>query len=348
MSATSRWPAGRWVAGAAAVVATGAAGAVALSPGLRNDLHRLRSFARPLQEDDSPPIPPPLPPGRVVAVEGVGELFVRDTGGDGPVVLLLHGWTASADVNFFPVYGALSDTYRVLALDHRGHGRGLRSSKPFSLEDCADDAAALLEQLGIPRAVAVGYSMGGPISLLFARRHADRCAGLVLEATSLEFQDGLRERALWSSLNLLEAGLRHGSGGGVLQRALRVAAETDPSLDRHRAWLAAEFRRGDIGSIVAAGRALSEYDARPWASVLGLPTAVVVTTRDHLVPARKQRAMATALSARIFELPGDHDIPVTGGAAFARLTRLAVDHVTGAPPAGRPIHRHRAAVGSHR
>ncbi len=341
-------PARRWVAGAAGLVTAGAAGAVALSPGLRNDLRRLRSFARPIEEDGGAPIPPPLPPGRIVAVEGVGELFVRDTGGDGPVVLLLHGWTASADVNFFPVYGALSDAYRVVALDHRGHGRGLRSLRPFRLEDCADDAASLLEQLGIAKAITVGYSMGGPIALLFAQRHAGRCAGLVLEATALEFQDGLRERALWSSLNVLEAGLRHGSGAGFVQRALRTAADSDPALERHRAWLAAEFRRGDINSIVGAGRALSEYDARPWAPSLGVTAAVVVTTRDHLVPARKQRAMATALSARVFELPADHDVPVTDGSAFGRLTRAAVDHVAGGPAAARPVRRHRGPVGSHR
>ena len=54
----------------------------------------------------------------------------------------------SADLNFFPVYGDLAETYRVIAPDLRGHGRGMRSAEPFSLEDCADDAAALLGQVG--------------------------------------------------------------------------------------------------------------------------------------------------------------------------------------------------------
>ena len=64
--------------------------------------------------------PAPWSPGR-------GELFLRDTGGDGPPVMLLHGWMASADLNWCGAYDALDDAgYRVLALDHRGHGRGLR------------------------------------------------------------------------------------------------------------------------------------------------------------------------------------------------------------------------------
>jgi 3-oxoadipate enol-lactonase len=63
-----------------------------------------------------PPEPPvPLPEGRVVHVRGRGELFVRDSGGDGPPVLLLHGWMFSADLNFWRTYQPLADAgFRVL------------------------------------------------------------------------------------------------------------------------------------------------------------------------------------------------------------------------------------------
>jgi len=85
------------------------------------------------------PVPPYLPPGRVINLPGRGEVFVRDSGGAPahPAVLLLHGWTASADLNFFAAYAGLAESYRVVALDLRGHGRGMRSAEPFSLEDCA-------------------------------------------------------------------------------------------------------------------------------------------------------------------------------------------------------------------
>ena len=316
--------------------ATLAVVAAAASPAVRTEMRRLRGFIRPLDVNAGAPIPPPLPPGHIVSVDGVGELFVRDSGGGAPAVLLLHGWGATADVNFFQVYPALTDAYRVLALDHRGHGRGLRMVADFSLEDCADDAAALLGQLGIERAVVVGYSMGGPIALLLAHRHRAMCTGLVLEATALEFQDGLRERALWRSLNVFEAALRHGSGAGVVQRALRAAVDEEPALDAYRSWVGAEFRRGDIRSIVEAGRALSSYDARPWASSLGLPAASVITTSDRLVAPRKQRSLAAAVGSKVFELRADHDVPITGGSELGRITRSAVDHVTAlAEPAKR-------------
>src|SRR5205823_12111170 len=101
-----------------------------------------------------------------------------------------------------PVYAQLASSYRVIALDQRGHGRGMRSTEPFSLEDCADDAAALLDQLGVRDVIAVGYSMGGPVALLLARRHPGRVKALALQdrlvrpARQRELAGALRARVI--------------------------------------------------------------------------------------------------------------------------------------------------------
>src|SRR4051812_39379750 len=93
---------------------------------------------------------PPLPMGKRVNLRGRGTTFVREVKGpaDAPTVLLLHGWIASGGLNWFTAFDALGEQYRVLAPDHRGHGRGIRTRRRFTLADCADDAAVLLEQLG--------------------------------------------------------------------------------------------------------------------------------------------------------------------------------------------------------
>ena len=255
-----------------------------------------------------------------------GEVFVRDTGADGPAVLLLHGWGATADLNFFSAYTAL-DGYRVIALDHRGHGRGLRGGPPVRLQDCADDAAALLEVLGIDRAIIVGYSMGGPVALLVASRHPQRCAALVLQATALEFHTGTGERALWRGMRVVEAALRHGRGDGVVQRILREAIDREPSLAPLRPWLAGEFRRGHVPSIIDVGRDLSQFDGRSLAATFDLPAIVVVTANDRLVPPHKQRALAAALHAPMLELGGDHDSCLVNGTEYGAVTRAAIDDV---------------------
>jgi len=318
----------------AAAPAVGAA-ALAASPAVRQEARRIRRFARPLQRAGTrAPVPPCLPPGRVINLPGRGEVFVRDSGGSpsGPAVLLLHGWTASADLNFFPVYASLAGSYRVIALDLRGHGRGMRSTETFSLEDCADDAAALLDQLGVRHVIVVGYSMGGPVGLLLARRHPGRVQALVMQATALEWREKARERMVWRLLSVLELSLRVGTGAGFVERVLRQAIEEAPELDVYRPWLAAEFRRGLARELGDAGRALSRYDARPWAGRLGLPAVVLVTTRDRLVRPAKQRALARALRAQVIEIAADHDLPLVKSEEYARLTRLAVD--TAAAAAG--------------
>ncbi|HEY6398676.1 MAG TPA: alpha/beta fold hydrolase, partial [Solirubrobacteraceae bacterium] len=83
-----------------------------------------------------PPVPPhEMLPARTVLVQGRGEFFLRDSGETDaarPTVMLLHGWMVTADLNWHTAYDPLVQAgYRVLAIDHRGHGRGLRSMAPF-------------------------------------------------------------------------------------------------------------------------------------------------------------------------------------------------------------------------
>src|SRR5512135_98710 len=115
---------------------------LATHPAIRRKVHRVGRLTgragpagRPARRSAAlAPLPPWLPSGRVINLPGRGEVFARDSGGTlaDPAVLLLHGWTASADLNFFPVYARLAEAYRVIAMDLRGHGRGMRSTEPFS------------------------------------------------------------------------------------------------------------------------------------------------------------------------------------------------------------------------
>lgn len=271
-----------------------------------------------------PPVPPvELPPGRTVVVPGRGELFYRDSGGSGPVVLLLHGWMATGDLNWAATYGPLEAAgYRVLALDHRGHGRGLRTSQPFRLEDCAADAAALLEVLDVDDAVLVGYSMGGPIASLAAHQHPERVGGVVLCATALHWK-GLGMTVLWNGM----AGLRLllGLAPDLLWRAMfRLGGAPDTPAT---SWAAGELSRGSSTDLAEAGRELSRYDARPWIGRVTVPAAVVVTTRDKGVPPDNQRALAAALGAREFDVDADHTAAMHPSGAFAHILLDALEHV---------------------
>lgn len=268
--------------------------------------------------------PEDLPSGYVVHLHGRGEVVIRDSGGDGPAALLLHGWMFTADLNFAATYQPLIDAgYRVISLDHRGHGRGLRPGTPFRLVDCADDCAALLTELHVDRVVAVGYSMGGPIAQLLARRHPDLVSGLVLCATSRDWSDP-GTRLAWRFMGVLRLIL------GVLPRpawawVLGSMGIADIGRDH---WTVAELSRGNSYDIAEAGRELGRFDSRPWIAELTLPAAVVITAEDLAVPPAKQQALADALAAPVFEAQGDHSVPAIDPPAFNSALLAALRSVT--------------------
>jgi 3-oxoadipate enol-lactonase len=271
----------------------------------------------------APEPPVELPPGCVVHVPGRGELFVRDTGGEGPVVLLLHGWVVTADLNWYPTFAPLARAgYRVLALDHRGHGRGLRTQLPFRLADCAADAAALLDHLGTGPVIAAGYSMGGPIAQLMARDHPASVRGLVLSATALEWRDP-RTRVVWSLMGIARLAL--GLAPHATWRAgLRRAGFPDSAATT---WVAAELSRGSARDLAEAGRELGRFDARSWVRSLDVPAAVIVMTQDRDVPPDKQHALARALGVPGFEVHGSHLAVATRADEFNAALLRALEAV---------------------
>ena len=280
-----------------------------------------------------PPLPPPLPPGRLVDVPKRGEMLVRDLAGPAgaraPTILLLHGWTLCADLNWFAFYAALARHGRVLAMDVRGHGRGLRSEQHFTLEAAADDASALLDHLGAGPAIVVGFSMGGSIGLLMWRRHPASVAGLVLQSTALQWRAAMHERVLWSSMAGLEYVLRLGVPHGLTERYLRAASEANPDLLPVQDWLKAEALRGNPSDLAAAGRGLSAFDARSYAASIDVPAAVIVTMRDRLIRADRQRELAETIpGARAIEIDVAHNGWLVQPDTVCAAIEAALDVVT--------------------
>ena len=275
----------------------------------------------------APEPPVDLPPGRLLHVRGRGEFFIRDSAGDGPPVLLLHGWMFPSDLNWFRCYDPLIDAgYRVLALDHRGHGRGLRTPARFRLVDCAADAAAVVRELDCGPVTAVGYSMGGAVTQLMARDHRDTLSAIVLSATAPDWTEPYMRR-LWRTMGALRLGLNL-FPTSAWRRSLKLAGFPE---SQTTTWISSELSRGSSRDLAEAGRELGRFDSRPWLRSVDVPAAVVVTSKDRSVPPRKQRELIDLLRASAFEDPGDHSAVVVRGGQYAEVLLEALAAVRAVP-----------------
>jgi len=278
---------------------------------------------------DGEPPAPELPPATPVELAGLGEVDVREVPGPegAPAVILIHGWTASADINFFTCYRALGEHVRVIAFDQRGHGSGLRTRRVVRLEDCADDVARVADALGIDAFIPVGYSMGGAIAQLTWRRHRDRVDGLVLAATAPHFAERRDERLSFLGLTGLAALAR------VTPTQARDRISDQVYLRRKTEtwgpWAVAQAARHDWRMVLEAGRALGNFSSTDWLGEIDVPTSVVVTMRDPVVPLRRQvRLFDEIPGAEAFRVDGEHDAVVANADRFVPTLIRAIGSVT--------------------
>jgi 3-oxoadipate enol-lactonase len=270
-------------------------------------------------------IAPPIAARRSVGLPA-GRAVLREFAGPpgAPAVMLLHGLGVTADINFFRCYRTLAERYRVLAFDHRGHGEGLRSRRPFRLSDCADDVVAMADVLGIDRIIPVGYSMGGAVAQYVWRRHPRRVSGIVLCATATTFNGSATEQVNFLTLGGLAALAR------LTPPALRRSIVDRYRRDRHAdwaQWARDQTARADWRAVLEAGAALGRFHSDSWITGLDVPAAVVVTTHDSTVPVSRQRLLAELLpDAVVFGVDADHDA-VVAAPEFAATLVAAIDSV---------------------
>jgi pimeloyl-ACP methyl ester carboxylesterase len=274
-------------------------------------------------------VSPSLPPGRTVDLPGRGRTFVREVAGPSgaPTVLLLHGWTANADLNWFSSFRSLGRHFNVVAPDLRGHGRGVRTRRRFRMRDATDDVAALLDELGHERVIVVGYSMGGAVAQLLWRRHPTKVDGIVLCATTSVFAESEQERRWFTAIGAVSVAsrftptiARRALAGWILERRQdNVAVE----------WVTNELQRNDWTAVLGAGAALGRFDSRDWLDEIDVPVATVLTRHDRVVSPRRQKNMATAIPGAVtFEIDGDHGVVAMNPSAFVPSLVSAVQNVS--------------------
>lgn len=275
---------------------------------------------------------PLLPDGRLVDLPGRGTTFIRDIPSralqqaSAPTIILIHGWTVTTDVNFHEVFFPLADRTgaRIIGMDQRGHGRGIRPRALFRLDECADDVAALIDELKLERVIVVGYSMGGAIAQWLAKRHPTKLMGAIFCATTCHFGPEEKKLGMWDFLMPALA-----TGLTVMPSSIRHAALSRVAMFRRTEevpeWIREEAGRSDPAMIVQAGIVIGKFDARPWLNRLTLPTAVVKTTQDTTVSPRRQQVLIDGLpNVTVHECDADHRAAVTRPELYVHAVTSAI------------------------
>jgi pimeloyl-ACP methyl ester carboxylesterase len=242
-----------------------------------------------------------MPELRVSAPDGI-ELAVS-VAGEGPPLLLIPGLGATRVV-FDPLMPLLTPHLRVAVYDQRGIGASQRTLGPYTTEQLADDAAAVLNGLAVERAAVLGASFGGMVAQQVAIRHGHRLAALLLAAT------GPGDNHLAQAPDPQAAAALLGKGARTPEEAYRIACTVLYSRrfqDEHPDVIEAQVRDRSRHPVparafqaqLAASRGHDAWDKLP--SIMA-PTLVLHGSEDAVMPLANAALLAERIPGATLEV----------------------------------------------
>jgi pimeloyl-ACP methyl ester carboxylesterase len=219
--------------------------------------------------------------------------------GAGPPLVLLHPFPFARSI-WADLVELLAGRYRVIAVDARGCGETPLGPTGYAIADLADDVAALLDHLEVPRAAVLGMSMGGYTALACAIRHPRQVAALVLADTRAGADPAPMRAARDGAIARIRAA---GSGPYLDGSMARLLSPSAPATLVAFLRARAEDR---AASLVAGIEALRDRPDRTGElDAIRCPTLVLRGADDQVTPAQDMREMAGAIAGATFiELPG--------------------------------------------
>jgi pimeloyl-ACP methyl ester carboxylesterase len=264
---------------------------------------------------------------RTLAMDDGGSIHVVECGAGRPLVLL-HGVTLTHEVWIYQLR-ELSDRFRVVAVDQRGHGRSTEGREGLRIGRMAADMAAMLRELDLRDAIIVGHSMGGMVllqlALDFPELVRERVSGIVLLSTTARSAPKIAAAGL-----VAKAALPAGRRGIPL--AARLPGGLLPANDLSYLVLRLGFGRRPSQTHVELTRTIEatmspqapatllgelfQFDAVGRLGAIDVPALVIVGTADHLTPVSAARAIAA-------NLPGAEMAVLPDGGHMLMLERRA-------------------------
>lgn len=227
--------------------------------------------------------------------------------GSGKPLVLLHGNGESLEY-FKSQIRYFSHSYRVIAVDTRGHGGSERGSAPFTLKQFAKDLKALLDTMGIRKISLLGFSDGGNIALIFALKYPDSVERLILNGANLN-PFGMKASALIPIAFEYAAAVVKASGGSDALRHMTGGEDRKISAQKREA-----VRKKELFGLM-----IREPWIRPkHLQEISCPTLVIAGTKDMIRTSHTRLIAKRIRSVRLVLLRGDHFIAAERSRAFNR------------------------------
>jgi pimeloyl-ACP methyl ester carboxylesterase len=246
------------------------------------------------------------------------ELGYDDGGTGGVPILFVHGFPHDRSL-WTPQLQGLTAQARCLAPDLRGFGEST-ASPPYSMDRYADDLVGLLDVLHIDRVVVAGLSMGGYVSFALWRRHPRRVRGLVLCNTKAGADS---EEAREKRRALMAVARERGSSAVADSMLTGMVGKTTRSkrpeiTNAVHVMISSTPTDGVIGALQAM---MERPDSTPTLSTINVPTLIVTSDEDAIIPVEEARAMHSAIRGSTLEV-------IAGAGHLSNLERpAAFNHI---------------------
>ncbi|HUQ99636.1 MAG TPA: 2-succinyl-6-hydroxy-2,4-cyclohexadiene-1-carboxylate synthase [Gemmatimonadaceae bacterium] len=251
---------------------------------------------------------------------GDGLCLHVETSGEGPPLVVLHGFTGSTET-WESLRSVAELTHTVIAVDLPGHGNSSAPNDPgcYALTRFADDLLHVLDEVSVQRTAVLGYSMGGRAALRFALAHGDRVAALILESMSPGIVDEADRRARVHADNVLADAIESDGIEAFVNRWERLpiwnTQQTVPAdvrnrlraqrLENRQEGLANSLRGAGPGCDEPVHHRLGEVDAPTLliAGALDSKYVEIATSMNHAMPNARLHIIPDAGHAAHFERP---------------------------------------------
>ena len=274
-----------------------------------------------------PPVGAPAPASGRVEVEPGLRLFF-EAEGEGPTLLLLHGFTQTGR-SLAGVAAGLRDAHRCVRVDLVGHGESDAPGDPsaYTMERCTAQLAALLDALGIARAQVFGYSMGGRTALALASSRPERVVSVLAVGASAGLDDPAARAARVRDDEALAARIERDGVPAFVEHwtALPLFATQarlgERFLARARAERLAQRAHGLAGSLRGMGSG-AQAPLGERLATLPMPVLLVAGAEDARFAALARSLAARIPRGRARVLPGaGHAAHLEEPEAFLRVAR---------------------------